>query len=441
MANLQKQLDELLKHHIIDLEAKEKIAQYYEGKDEEPHSFLQLAIVLIGVTLIGLGVILLIAYNWAQLNQTTKLALSFMPIILSYGTLIFILLKYPQKEGLLQGFLLLSFLSTGACMSLIGQIYQVQSSLEIFLRNWLLLTLPLIFILPRFIIVSIFGILASILAQQSLYEWNSAEMSMVQKAVQVLFFCIPFGYYFFRLYQNNTDSNSRYEVMALQWLLPVFSLPYWIVFASYLEKYEFAAFLFMVILPTLWLLIGYLSFIWQKDYRGTNGFILLSGLAMLTLIYLMSFSLFKEIADEFEPFVLNNILWLILLFINIISVVISYKKTPIHLGGIQMASLMVLIAVFLVMFEAYWLCSILANIMLIYLGVYYLYLGSKLNLMWQSNVGLAILCILIITRFFESDMSLVVKGVSFIVIGIFFLISNIIMLRKKREHKKEQAHA
>jgi len=48
------------------------------------------------------------------------------------------------------------------------------------------------------------------------------------------------------------------------------------------------------------------------------------------------------------------------------------------------------------------------------------------------NTGMLMLAILIIARFFDSEISFVIKGLVFIAVGIGFLVTNIVLVRQKR---------
>ena len=52
--------------------------------------------------------------------------------------------------------------------------------------------------------------------------------------------------------------------------------------------------------------------------------------------------------------------------------------------------------------------------------------------MTRVNFGLAIIAALAIARFFDSDLSFVVRAIGFIVIGLGFLATNFILFKKRR---------
>ena len=51
----------------------------------------------------------------------------------------------------------------------------------------------------------------------------------------------------------------------------------------------------------------------------------------------------------------------------------------------------------------------------------------------SPRLGATLICALIIARMFESELSLLVKGLVFIVVGIAFLAFNILMSRLHRQ--------
>ena len=54
--------------------------------------------------------------------------------------------------------------------------------------------------------------------------------------------------------------------------------------------------------------------------------------------------------------------------------------------------------------------------------------GRRLGLV---NAGMLLLSALILCRFFDADLSFVVRGVAFIALGTGFLVTNLVMLRRK----------
>src|SRR5262249_42781506 len=74
----------------------------------------------------------------------------------------------------------------------------------------------------------------------------------------------------------------------------------------------------------------------------------------------------------------------------------------------------------------------LTNVLLLALGVYTIREGALADQLWKMNYGLLILAVLIGCRFFDTDMSFILRGLLFVGIGVGFFVMNIMMMRKRK---------
>ena len=74
---------------------------------------------------------------------------------------------------------------------------------------------------------------------------------------------------------------------------------------------------------------------------------------------------------------------------------------------------------------------VLCNLYLGSLGVIALVAGIRLARLALVNIGLSVLAVLIVTRFFDSNLSFIVRGVAFIIVGSAFLGTNLLLTRRK----------
>jgi hypothetical protein len=77
--------------------------------------------------------------------------------------------------------------------------------------------------------------------------------------------------------------------------------------------------------------------------------------------------------------------------------------------------------------------TILFNLYLFVLGVGMLVAGLRNHGLASVNAGMAVLSAVILCRFFDSEISFIVRGLAFIAIGIGFLVVNLLMIRRKTE--------
>jgi hypothetical protein len=77
------------------------------------------------------------------------------------------------------------------------------------------------------------------------------------------------------------------------------------------------------------------------------------------------------------------------------------------------------------------LATILFDIFLLVLGVGTLWRGLREDRLGAVNSGMLMLAALIVVRFFDSDLGFVVRGLAFIGVGIGFLATNVVLIRRK----------
>ena len=84
---------------------------------------------------------------------------------------------------------------------------------------------------------------------------------------------------------------------------------------------------------------------------------------------------------------------------------------------------------------SYILATVLTNIFALAIGVYTVVRGSKQNHLGILNYGLLIITALVVCRFFDTNMTFVVRGILFVLVGIGFFVANYSMLQKRKSHE------
>jgi len=123
---LSEQLSQWTNANIIDETASGKIRSLYPPpKPKTTRPWAVIAFSCIGACVIGLGVILLLAYNWDDMTKAVKLSLIFASIIISHSVGITIFLRSQKFKALGEGLTLLGTILFGAGIFLIAQIYHI----------------------------------------------------------------------------------------------------------------------------------------------------------------------------------------------------------------------------------------------------------------------------------------------------------------------------
>jgi hypothetical protein len=75
--------------------------------------------------------------------------------------------------------------------------------------------------------------------------------------------------------------------------------------------------------------------------------------------------------------------------------------------------------------------ALLLNFFMLALGVFTLVRGVRAGRIFEANLGMLVIAILAVARFFDADFEFVVRGVAFIAIGLGFLATNLVVFKRK----------
>jgi hypothetical protein len=81
------------------------------------------------------------------------------------------------------------------------------------------------------------------------------------------------------------------------------------------------------------------------------------------------------------------------------------------------------------------LAVILVNLLVLLAGIWLIRKGTSLSNLGFLNAGMLVITSLLICRSVDIDLSLVVKGLFFVVVGIGFFVANWWILKKRKENE------
>ncbi|MCK5376229.1 MAG: hypothetical protein KAJ97_04045, partial [Acidobacteria bacterium] len=82
---------------------------------------------------------------------------------------------------------------------------------------------------------------------------------------------------------------------------------------------------------------------------------------------------------------------------------------------------------------AEWLGAYVFNIVLFVVGVATIATGLRRQSLATVNLGMVVVAAFVVVRFFDSEFGFIARGLAFIVVGIGFLITNVVLSRRMRE--------
>lgn len=424
-AKIQNNLQELLQAEVITPDVASAINAFYKKKAKSTPNRLFSIFGVLGSLLIGLGIILILAHNWDNFSRATKTIWAFVPLVIGQffaGIALFKKLGAAWRETAAT-FL---FFAVGTSISLVSQIYNIPGSMSSFILTWIVLTAPIIYLLRSHTAAILHLVYATFYTCNVGYfeSFLSASNSIPWYYLVMITFVIPF--YLKQIAKDDSNSTVIYH-----WLIPLSVL---ITSGAFVAGNRNIGFLIYLGLFGLYYNLGKLPFFEQKQLR-INGYRILGSLGTIFTLLLASF---KDVWD-FNYQALSVPADMLIATLVILAAVAVFALT---LKRSDSRSINPFQIAFLIFGGFYFVASytpalvlIGINLLVLALGLYAIYLGTRQNRFSILNYGLIIITLLVSCRFFDTDLSFVLRGLLFVCIGVGFFATNYIMYRKQQKLK------
>jgi uncharacterized membrane protein len=419
---LEDQIESWIEDGLVSEEQARAIRQRYSKEDS---STLNLSYILLGslaTLLVGSGIVLIFAYQWEKLSDLAKGALSILPTLL--GLAFFLYVYFSRRNALVwresaSGFLMLMF---AASMALWGQTFGMLQESQQFWLTWILLSVPLLFILNSSLSALLFalGIIAGVLQSSEAYP-----------AYFALLFLAFVAHFVINLRKN--AHHTRINLLA-------------------------------------WALVIVFTIVWSVNMQALAGPMNLLGYtACLGLFYLLGHSHLLSKRQQIYPWQLYAILcsFFLLIFLSVDGDLAAIKMEMVE-EALRTATMELILWL---LFMAAWLiwgfrylwrstsASLLGYFFMIFPillfahlqihqldnelwivvsgsliglmgGAVYLKKGIEEESLFFINVGMLIILIVLSIRFFNTDWSNLWKGIIFVLLGLVFLGLNVYLARR-----------
>lgn len=142
------EVDGLVASGVLTAESGEALRRHYRARLAREESGNRAAVLaVLGAALIGGGIILIIAHNWDELGRPARVVLSFLPLLISLALSCFALLRRAGSTPWREGAGVAQCAGVAASIALVSQTYHIAGELSDFLFTWLILILPLPYLL------------------------------------------------------------------------------------------------------------------------------------------------------------------------------------------------------------------------------------------------------------------------------------------------------
>lgn len=424
---LLKDIAELVNAGIISQETAEKIKDYYKGKKASSSNRLFIVFGILGAILVGLGVILIIAHNWDELSRSTKTFFAFLPLIAGQLACTFVLIKKRDSVAWREGSAAFLFFAVGASISLVSQIYNIPGNLSSFVMTWMLLCVPLIYLMKSSVVSLLYLIGITYYAcETSYWGWPTRESYMYWL---MLLLALP---HYFILYKKKPTGNF---MIYHNWLIPLSVV---ITLGTISGKADELMYIAYFSLFGLLYLVGDLDF-FAKQRLLNNGFKIVGSLGTIILLLTLSFDWFWEDLRRGDLYLDKLMLTPEFLASAVISLAavgllyVSNRYKPLY----SLNPLGLMFILFIITFLIGTISPIAAPLINLYVfvfGIMLIRVGARKDHLGILNYGLMVITALVICRFFDTDLSFVVRGVLFVSVGVGFFATNYWLLKKRRSN-------
>jgi uncharacterized membrane protein len=419
---ISKDIDELLSKGVISQESAERIREHYQVRSEHSGNRLVVVFGILGSILVGLGITLIISHNWDDFPKLVRLFFAFLPLIAGQVVCGYTLIKLPQNKTLRESASAFLLFAIGACIALVAQIYHIPGDIAGFLLTWMLLALPLVYLMRSSVtsLLYIGGILWFGVIPRN---WNNGA----DPALYWLLLAGILPYYFHLIKQEPLSNPTQFH----HWMIPA-SL---IICLGTTDRSAggLLSVAYFSLFGCLYLLGDTKK---MQDVRRNNSYKVMGSLGTIILLLYYSF-------DNFWPGLLHSgVVWhnigptdltaSVLLSI-MAGILLFMAKKERSWGNLRPVTLVFILFIFTWVIGHYSKISpLLINVFVFYIGIVTLRDGARQNHLGILNYGLLVITALVICRFFDTDLSFGLRGILFLLVGAGFFVANYMMVKKRR---------
>lgn len=386
---------------------------------------------IFGSLLVGLGIILLLAYNWSDLSRGARAVISYLPLLASLGLCGWIVFTGKTGTGLREGAGGFLALAVGASIALVAQTYQLGGTFREFTLAWMLLILPAVYVLDAAIpaLIYLFGITGWAIGQRCYDDSPWAFWVLLAGVVPYLIWCQV----------RNRDS------LRGVWVLWGVVLAAGAGVATGMHAHE----------PVLWFSL-YAAFFTACLLAGelwgardltlwARPLTLLGGAGLGVMIFLFSFiGFWEEMNRHYQYYwwdyrekavITDTVLVAFFMVLAVVLMVMGFRRLktwPLRLASVFPVVAAVLVAANQGLGGKGMIPALLMNGYAFALGALLVSDAVRESRLGQMNLGLILLAALLTARFFDAHMSILGRGLAFIVLGLAFLAANGLMIRRRR---------
>jgi uncharacterized membrane protein len=381
-----------------------------------------------GALLIGGGIILLLAHNWEAFGRGTRAAIALTPLVATQALTGWIVLRRFESIAWREGAATLLALTVAAAIALVDQTYHTGGDLESFLWRWSLLLAPLPWLLNSTAVAMLF--LAALTWWAGAAKGEGSQVLMMWPLAAAV---VP------HLFQVMQSERRGLRAANLQWAVAIF-----LCVAAGIGLEHRVPGLWMIVYIGLFALMIALGSagrrgedsLWRRPFEAVG----VAGSVILWLI--LSFDEPWErigwnhvrTTGEFQVVAswVDVLLAIGLPLAAIVATALLLDRQRDRLSFLWGLSVPLIAVVWplTAATDSKWIGMVAFNLLLFVVGLATVAEGVGRQSLGTVNLGMAVVAILVIVRFFDSEVGFILKGIAFIVVGIGFLAANVVLSRR-----------
>lgn len=431
---LRAELPALVSSGTISDESAKAIERYYETTKSGSNKVGVVLLATVGSILVAAGIVLLIAHNWDDFSRPIRSVIAFLPLIAAQAQSVFVLMRRGESKAWRESAAIFNVAAVGTAISLVSQTYQIHGSLASFIFVWMLLSIPLVYLMR-----TTFGAISYLVGAASWLVVREKESGFDPIYFWLLLLLVvP---YFAALYRRNRGSAETAGLAIVLAAVAALGLAFTGDFAhANFGTLAFAGFFAAVYICGI-------EFFPAADSGRLHLLALLAGVAIGVMTIVLTF----EGAWRHQ----GTLLWPAEFPRGMsVAIQLTFPMAAIALAvwsfvrrSVQFS---VLAAAFPIVAALGWFladhcprpdgwsrtdcdfwAAILLDVYALGLGVELIARGLRANSTARTNFGLLIIAALGVARFFDSDLSFVTRAIGFIVIGVGFILTNVVLFKRR----------
>ena len=427
------ELPELTAKGLLSPEAAEALRGHYAAQTPgEPRRLGFILSAILGSLLVGAGIILLVAHNWDFLSRPVRCGIAFAPLVLTQALGLFVLLRRDGSAAWRESAAILNIAAIGTAIALVSQTYQIQGDFASFILAWMLLALPVVYVFKTGLGLAAYfvGVTVWVLSSKTgpvLSIWPNDLWGWPLLALGLPAFIM--------LLRGNARGYSTLLAVTALAVAAACSLGQTDdMGAQSFWRCSFAAFWTVVYLA------GAVSF---RDWRATrpHPFVAAGWIGVLSLAVFLSFqgswrtqrwqNAVDLVPRHYPDALAGGIQGAWVLAALLFFAYAVWKVREVNLAPAAFVPFTLIAWAIAKRFGNPLISALLINFFMLALGVFTLLRGIRAGRVVEANLGMVVIAVLAIARFFDSDIEFVIRGIAFIAIGVGFLVTNLVVFKRK----------